>query len=65
MLLITTDPKVSGDVVCKSEPQVSQLTSAEQGKRLEVKILSYNIRRVTQILRAENIPIEAGLLFTP
>lgn len=43
----------------------SQTAANDQKRLLEVKVLSINILRVERMLNREDIPIEAGLLFTP
>lgn len=42
-----------------------KLTAAQKAKIPELKDVSKNIRRVSKILNAEGVQIEAGLLFTP
>lgn len=58
MLLNVVGPSVSGVMT-------NQATSPDDPKFLEAKILSVNIRRVAQILKQENISLQAGLFFTP
>jgi hypothetical protein len=58
VLLNTMSPMVSGDVPLRSE--------LEPARPMNIfEMMSVNIRAVAQLLRSENIPIDAGLLFTP